>query len=68
VVEAASQSASASNLLFSSHGNAIGLYLNLLDPTFGFDNWRVMRNPDLFRLVFQDRRMTWDREFTFLGL
>lgn len=37
-------------LLISSHGNAIGLYLNSLDARFGFKNWRTMRNPDLFRV------------------
>jgi 2,3-bisphosphoglycerate-dependent phosphoglycerate mutase len=35
-------------VLVSSHGNAIGLYLNRLDPSFGFEAWREMRNPDLF--------------------
>jgi 2,3-bisphosphoglycerate-dependent phosphoglycerate mutase len=35
-------------VLVSSHGNAIGLYLNRLDPSFGFEAWREMKNPDLF--------------------
>lgn len=35
-------------LLISSHGNAISLYLNSLDPAFGVENWRAMQNPDLF--------------------
>jgi len=35
-------------VLVSSHGNAIGLYLNRLDSEFGFEDWDEMRNPDLF--------------------
>jgi len=52
-------------LLICSHGNAIGLYLNLLDQAFGFGQWQAMRNPDLFRLVSQDSLVIWDRRFTF---
>jgi 2,3-bisphosphoglycerate-dependent phosphoglycerate mutase len=55
-------------LLFSSHGNAIGLYLNLIDPTFGFEGWRAMRNPDLFCFNFKDGQVTWNRGFTFPNL
>ena len=35
-------------VLVCSHGNAIGLHLNWLDQSFGFDDWTEMRNPDLF--------------------
>jgi len=35
-------------VLVSSHGNAIGLYLNRLDSSFGFEAWTEMQNPDLF--------------------
>jgi len=52
-------------LLLSSHGNAIGLYLNRLDPTYGFAQWRQMRNPDLFRILYRDSKPTWDAGFTF---
>lgn len=54
-------------LLFSSHGNAIGLYLNLLDPAFGFDEWSTMHNPDLFQLHWQAGQAIWERGFTFLN-
>jgi len=37
-------------VLVSSHGNAIGLYLNRLDSEFGFEDWGEMRNPDLFAI------------------
>ena len=47
-------------LLVSSHGNAIGLYLNHLDDRFGFDTWQAMQKPDLF-VVRGDRweRLAW---------
>ncbi|MFB6097855.1 MAG: histidine phosphatase family protein [Salinibacter sp.] len=35
-------------VLVSSHGNAIGLYLNCLDWSFGFEEWTEMANPALF--------------------
>mmetsp|Transcript_18659 Transcript_18659/g.57381 ORF Transcript_18659/g.57381 Transcript_18659/m.57381 type:complete len:184 (+) Transcript_18659:46-597(+) len=37
-----------------SHGNAIALFLNSIDPTFGFGDWREMRNPHVFRLTYDD--------------
>ncbi|MCY3813390.1 MAG: histidine phosphatase family protein [Gammaproteobacteria bacterium] len=42
--------AQGQTLLVSSHGNAIALFLNMLDPAFGWSEWRAMRNPDLFRI------------------
>lgn len=47
-------------LLISSHGNAIGLYLNHLDPCFGFQQWQAMQKPDLFA-VHEDQwtRLAW---------
>lgn len=53
-------------LLVSSHGNAIALFLNSLDPAFGWSEWRAMRNPDLFRVVFNGQPR-WDRCFTSVG-
>lgn len=44
----------------ASHGNAIALYLGTIDPGFGWEQWRKMRNPDLFRVVYQRGRATWD--------
>jgi 2,3-bisphosphoglycerate-dependent phosphoglycerate mutase len=44
----------------ASHGNAIALYLGTLDPGFGWVQWREMRNPDRFRVVYEDGRATWD--------
>jgi len=35
-----------------SHGNAIALLLNRLDPDFGFEAWKAMRNPDIFSVTW----------------
>lgn len=52
-------------LLLASHGNAIGLFLNRLDGDFGFEQWRALRNPDLFCVRYGDDGPRWDRDFTF---
>jgi 2,3-bisphosphoglycerate-dependent phosphoglycerate mutase len=44
----------------ASHGNALALYLGTIDPGFGFAQWKAMRNPDLFRVVHDGERMSWD--------
>jgi 2,3-bisphosphoglycerate-dependent phosphoglycerate mutase len=51
----------------SSHGNVIGLLLNSLDPSFQRVETERLRNPDVFRLVF-DGRLQWDRAFRLAGL
>lgn len=45
----------------ASHGNALALYLQTIDPSFGFEQWRAMRNPDLFHVVHDGERATWSR-------
>lgn len=37
-----------------THGNLLGLVLHSVDATFGFDGWRSLTNPDVFRLQFCD--------------
>ena len=44
----------------ASHGNALALYLGTIDPGFGFAQWEAMRNPDLFRVVLDGERASWD--------
>lgn len=48
-------------IALASHGNALALFLRTLDPSFGFEAWREMRNPDLFRVVFEPDSPTWSR-------
>jgi len=38
-------------VLISGHGSWIGLLLNYLNPEFGFEGWRKMQQPDIFRLA-----------------
>ena len=47
-------------IALASHGNALALYLGSLDPSFGYAQWRAMRNPDLFRVVYEAGRASWD--------
>ena len=39
-------------IVAASHGNAIALFLNSIDPSFGFDEWKDLRNPDLFLIPY----------------
>jgi 2,3-bisphosphoglycerate-dependent phosphoglycerate mutase len=47
-------------IALASHGNALALYLGTIDPSFGYEQWRAMRNPDLFRISYEGERATWD--------
>jgi 2,3-bisphosphoglycerate-dependent phosphoglycerate mutase len=42
----------------ASHGNLISTILRVADPNFGFEDWRALRNPDLFELNFDGARLT----------
>lgn len=37
-----------------SHGNLISLVLHSIDPTFGFDGWASLSNPDVYMLARSD--------------
>lgn len=39
-----------------SHGNLIASLLHQIDPDFGYDNWKSMKNPDLFEVHFTDQK------------
>lgn len=47
-------------IVVASHGNALTLYLGTIDPSVGIAYWRAMRNPDLFRVVYDGGRPTWN--------
>ncbi len=38
--------------IVAAHGNLIAAVLGAIDPDFGFEQWRVMKNPHLYRLSF----------------
>lgn len=43
-------------ILLSSHGNAIALYLNGVDSSFGFGQWGLMQNPDVYKVIYNGRQ------------
>ena len=47
-----------------SHGNAIGLFLNYVDPTFGEIDATRIRTPEISRVVHDGGRYGWERDFT----
>ncbi len=49
-------------IVAASHGNAIALMLNSIDPGFGYEQWRAMKNPDCFTLRYEQRRWHWLRD------
>ena len=49
----------AASIVVCSHGNALSLFLNSIEPTFGFQNWRAMTNPALFHLEYHDGTWLW---------
>jgi 2,3-bisphosphoglycerate-dependent phosphoglycerate mutase len=40
----------------ASHGNLISSLLRAIDPAFGFEAWRALRNPDLFEVIVEAGR------------
>jgi broad specificity phosphatase PhoE len=54
------------HVVVSTHGNLLALILNGLDSAFGYDFWRRLSFPDIYRLEFEGSAMTrveriWDR-------
>jgi 2,3-bisphosphoglycerate-dependent phosphoglycerate mutase len=47
-------------IALASHGNAIALYLGTIDRAFGYEQWRTMKNPDLFRVRHEAGHASWD--------
>ena len=53
-------------VVLGTHGNLLALILNGLDPTFGYEFWRRLSFPDIYRLRFGDDRLVgvervWDQ-------
>ena len=42
--------------LLVSHGNLISLFLQSLDNQFGFNEWKAMKNPHVFRIEYEEGR------------
>jgi 2,3-bisphosphoglycerate-dependent phosphoglycerate mutase len=47
-----------------SHGNAIGLFMNYVDPAFGLAEASRLRTPEVLKVVHRDGRFSWDRSFS----
>lgn len=58
----------ARTLAISSHGNAIGLLLQQIDPAFTFEHACSIRNPDILRMTFDGASLHWDSEFSLESL
>ena len=59
-VTAICQRTARSVLAVSSHGNALSLFLNRLDARFHIERATTMRNPDIFRVIYDDGELRWD--------
>ncbi|MGY0691717.1 histidine phosphatase family protein [Virgibacillus sp. FSP13] len=46
----------ASNVIIVSHGNLITLLLKQFDQTFGFEQWKALRNPDVYLICEKNDR------------
>jgi broad specificity phosphatase PhoE len=44
-------------VVVGTHGNLLALVLNGMDSTFGYDFWRRLSFPDVYRLTFDDARL-----------
>jgi 2,3-bisphosphoglycerate-dependent phosphoglycerate mutase len=47
-----------------SHGNAIGLFMNYVDPAFGLPESTRIRTPEILKVVQRDGKLFWDRTFS----
>ncbi len=43
-------SSDQSNIVIVTHGNFMSLLLRIFDPTFGFEQWSALTNPDVYKL------------------
>ena len=50
--------ASGERCVVVTHGNLMALLLRSIDPTFGFDRWSALSNPDVFVLHGEVDRLT----------
>ena len=55
---------SGKTIAVCSHGNAIGLFLNSIDPTFGFANWKNMENSQVFWIDWCKDSSEWKANFS----
>ncbi|MED1864766.1 histidine phosphatase family protein [Fictibacillus nanhaiensis] len=44
------QAKSYKSVLIVTHGNLLSLLINLYDPSFGFKEWELLSNPDVYQI------------------
>ncbi|WP_045524603.1 histidine phosphatase family protein [Neobacillus niacini] len=49
------------NTIIVTHGNLLSLLLKHFNNEFGFDDWRNLRNPDVFLLKNENNKVTFER-------
>ncbi|MBM7691047.1 2,3-bisphosphoglycerate-dependent phosphoglycerate mutase [Peribacillus deserti] len=45
-------------VVVSTHGNIMVLMMNYFDSTYGFDFWKQLDMPDIYKLTFEGEKMT----------
>jgi 2,3-bisphosphoglycerate-dependent phosphoglycerate mutase len=58
------QKSGGAKIAVSSHGNALALLLNSIDPAFRFEQWQAMGNPHVYKILRDDAGLRWDKQFT----
>jgi 2,3-bisphosphoglycerate-dependent phosphoglycerate mutase len=49
------------NIILVTHGNLMALLLQHYDPSFGFQKWRALSNPDVYQIDFHEKEITTKR-------
>jgi 2,3-bisphosphoglycerate-dependent phosphoglycerate mutase len=52
------------NIIVVSHGNLTSLILKSFDDQYGFEEWKSMSNPDVYRVVIKGKDTTVNRIWT----
>ncbi|WP_227396234.1 histidine phosphatase family protein [Jeotgalibacillus aurantiacus] len=47
-----------------THGNLLSLMLKQIDPQTGFEEWRALTNPDVYKVSYQNDSWTFSRVWT----
>ncbi|CAM3148867.1 histidine phosphatase family protein [Paenibacillus sediminis] len=52
---------SANNIVIVTHGNLLSLIIRNFKKEFGFNEWKEMKNPDVFELIIENDKFSIDR-------
>jgi 2,3-bisphosphoglycerate-dependent phosphoglycerate mutase len=52
------QAAGHNSVLFVTHGNLLSLLINLYEPSFGFKEWELLSNPDVYLIDLKNNDVT----------